>query len=61
VIGVTREPACLLTFPMTRESGQSEDITVQRYFLEKYKRQLMYVKRGIFLKGGCGSRGGGWV
>ena len=43
VFSVTREPACILTFPMTRENGQSEEITVQKYFLEKYKRHLMYV------------------
>ena len=48
MIGMTREPACVLTFPMTCETGQSEDITVQRYFLQKYKRQLMYVNRGVF-------------
>lgn len=43
VFSVTREPACTLTFPMTRENGQNLDITVQRYFLEKYKRHLQYV------------------
>ncbi|CAB4012828.1 argonaute-2-like isoform X1 [Paramuricea clavata] len=42
VFGVTREPACILTFPRTHENGQSEEITVQRYFLEKYKRNLLY-------------------
>ena len=45
VFGVTRETACMLTFPRTREDGQSQEITVQRYFLEKYKRNLLYVSK----------------
>ena len=32
-----------------RETGQSEEITVQRYFLEKYKRNLLYVRPSFFL------------
>jgi hypothetical protein len=45
VFGVTRETARILTFPRTREDGQSQEITVQRYFLEKYKRNLLYVSK----------------
>lgn len=42
VFSVTREPASVLTFSRARENGQMEDVTVQRYFLEKYQRNLVY-------------------
>ena len=41
VFSVTREPASVLTFSMSRENGQNENVTVERYFLEKYQRKLM--------------------
>ena len=49
MFGVTRETARILTFPRTREDGQSQEITVQRYFLEKYKRNLLYVSKFSFI------------
>ena len=41
VFSVTREAASALTFIMTRETGESEQVSVEGYFLKKYQQKLV--------------------
>ncbi len=42
VCNVTRRPADLQLFPLQLDSGQTVDVTVAKYFLEKYKIALQF-------------------
>ena len=41
VVNVTKQAARDLKFPLLKENGHTEDITVANYFSEKHQKRLM--------------------